>query len=201
MGVVMLNKPDNFIKMLLLLSALAFSATADALYRPCPPKQVTSDYSVTSTDHYTRIDILNLQMAQNIYSAMRLQEEEHGNQNGGKSKYKSFANKPNDNKPTDFLFFCGTTESSTFSCYFQIEKNDTDRLFESPSVTSLKLNAVSGSKQWTESLPLSTDTSGRIISILIIENYLETYCEKSSLNDEELCHITIYKKNGKSQTR
>ncbi len=186
----MLNQRNDFFKMLILLAALAFSAASDASVTPLLQP---GDYTVVSTDLYTRIDIVKKEAAQNVYASMRLQEVEQENQSGSKSKYKSFVNKPNDNKPPDLFFWCGTTETSDYSCYFQIQKNETERLFESPLATSLKLNAVSDSKKWMEALPLQGNPNSRIISALIIENFLETYCEESSLNNEDICHVTIYK--------
>ena len=186
----MLNQRNDFLKMLILLAALAFSAASDA---STAPRLKSEDYTVVSTEQYTRIDIIKKEAAQNIYALMRLPEAEQENQNGSKSKFKSFVNKPNDNKPTDLFFWCGTTETNDFSCYFQIQKNPSERLFESPMATSLKLNALSDSKKWMEALPLQADPNSRVISSLIIENFLETYCEQSSLNNEDICHVTIYK--------
>ncbi|MEK6773567.1 MAG: hypothetical protein AABY64_06485 [Bdellovibrionota bacterium] len=183
-------KSANFLKMLILLSALAFSAAVDAsALFPQQDPLASPDYVVSSNDLYTRLEVVNQQISEKIYSSMRLPETEQRGENNVTSKFKSFVN-----NATDIFFFCGNIENTSYSCYIQIKKTNSDRLFESPSTTSLKLDAKSDSKKWSEALPARGNPADRIISSLIIENFLETYCEKSSMNNEEICHITIYKK-------
>ncbi len=180
-------KSAQYFKMLILmifgLSLFLVEAQADDQITP-------ADYRSYSTNEHTRLEIVNVQKAQEIYNLMRLPELEQTPTPAENNKFKSFSN-----STSDFFFFCGAVEGNSFVCYFQIKKVASDRLFESPSATSLKLNTASDSEKWSEILPAQTSPDGRNISSFIIENYLETYCEKSSANGETICHVTIYKKD------
>lgn len=181
-------KMTHLLKMLVLLSALTISSLGISETTPTPtppPAQPSLDYIVTSDENYTRLQIINEALGLKIYELMRLPETK---QKDGLSQFKTFSN-----VTSDLFFFCGTQEKNPFACYIQIKKVPSDRLFESPSTTSLKLNLASDSVKWADALPQQSGSNPRSISALILENYLETYCEKSSLNDEAVCHVTIYK--------
>lgn len=187
-----MSKKVAFLKVLSLTLLCAFSFIQQSQAQGEIFHFETPDYKVESTDEYTRLEITNLDKAGEIYTRIRIPESEQTFGTLTNNKFKAFSN-----VTSDLFFFCGIIENNPFACYFQIKKVKSERLFESPTATSLKLTPSSDSQKWAEALPLQNAQDGRSISALIIDNFMETYCEKSSATGETLCHVTIYK-NGKA---